>query len=73
MTVYGQAFKVQSVEKALSRSPDKTLKQIAAKLGVGYSTLHINFSWSWWGEADYLKLYSASFFLKSFENYAVWL
>ncbi len=39
MTVYGQAFKVQSVEKALSRSSDRTLKQIADNLGIGYSTL----------------------------------
>lgn len=39
MTAYSQAFKVQSVEKALSRSSDKTLKQIAENLGVGYSTL----------------------------------
>ena len=39
MTVFTQAFKVQSVEKALSKRPEQTLKEIAAMLGVGYSTL----------------------------------
>ena len=40
MAPFSQAFKVQSVEKALSRNPDHTLKDIADNLGVGYSTLH---------------------------------
>jgi transposase-like protein len=40
MAPFSQAFKVQSVEKALSRNPDHTLKEIADNLGVGYSTLH---------------------------------
>ncbi len=39
MTGYNQAFKVQSVKKALSKNSGKTLKQIADELGVGYSTL----------------------------------
>ena len=39
MAVFTQAFKVQSVEKALSKRPEKTLKEIADSLGVGYSTL----------------------------------
>ena len=34
-----QEFKVQSVEKALSRRADQTLKNIADDLGVGQSTL----------------------------------
>ena len=34
-----QEFKVQSVEKALSRRADQTLKNIADDLGVGHSTL----------------------------------
>ena len=34
-----QQFKVQSVEKALSRRADQTLKNIADDLGVGQSTL----------------------------------
>ena len=36
---FTQKFKVQSVEKALSRNPTKTLNRIADDLGVGYSTL----------------------------------
>ena len=40
MAPFSQEFKVQSVEKALSRNPDHTLKDIADNLGVGYSTLH---------------------------------
>ena len=39
MAISSQEFKVQSVEKALSRRPDQTLKTIADNLGVGYSTL----------------------------------
>ncbi len=39
MTTYNQEFKVQSVEKALSRRADQTLKDIAEDLQVGYSTL----------------------------------
>ncbi len=39
MVVYSQEFKVQSVEKAISNRPEKTLKKIAEDLGVGYSTL----------------------------------
>ncbi len=39
MSVFSQEFKVQSVEKALSRRPEQSLKQIAVTLGVGYSTL----------------------------------
>jgi putative transposase len=39
MAISSQEFKVQSVEKALSRRPDQTLKNIADNLGVGYSTL----------------------------------
>ena len=39
MAAFSQAFKVQSVEKALSRRPDQTLNNIADDLKVGYSTL----------------------------------
>jgi transposase-like protein len=39
MASYTQEFKVQSVEKALSRRPDQTLKNIADDLRIGYSTL----------------------------------
>jgi transposase-like protein len=39
MSAFSQAFKVQSVEKALSRRPDQTLNNIADDLRVGYSTL----------------------------------
>ena len=39
MAPFSQEFKVQSVEKALSRRPGQTLKSIADHLGVGYSTL----------------------------------
>jgi transposase-like protein len=34
-----QSFKIQAVEKALSRSPQTSLQEIADRLGVGYSTL----------------------------------
>ncbi len=34
MSVFSQEFKVQSVEKALSRRPEQSLKQIAVTLGV---------------------------------------
>ena len=40
MALFSQEFKVQSVEKAFTRHPDQTLKNIADNLGVGYSTLH---------------------------------
>lgn len=36
---FTQSFKIQAVEKALSRSKETKLKQIAESLGVGYSTL----------------------------------
>ena len=39
MVIFSQEFKVQSVEKALSKRSDQTLKKIADDLGVGYSTL----------------------------------
>jgi len=39
MAIYSQEFKVQSVEKALSRSEEKTLNNIADDLHIGYSTL----------------------------------
>jgi len=39
MAIYSQEFKVQSVEKALSRSEEKTLNDIADDLHIGYSTL----------------------------------
>ena len=35
-----QEFKVQSVEKALSRRADQTLKNIADDLGVGLSIIN---------------------------------
>ncbi len=34
-----QSYKLQAVEKALSRSPQTSLQEIADSLGVGYSTL----------------------------------
>ena len=39
MALFSQEFKVQSVEKALSRRADQTLKDIADNISVGYSTL----------------------------------
>ena len=39
MATFSQEFKVQSVEKALSRRADQTLKDIAGNISVGYSTL----------------------------------
>ena len=39
MATFSQEFKVQSVEKALSRRADQTLKDIADNISVGYSTL----------------------------------
>ena len=39
MAKYSQEFKVQSVKKALSRNQGQTLKELADKLGIGYSTL----------------------------------
>ena len=39
MAPYSQEFKVQSVEKALSRRTDQTLDTIADDLRIGYSTL----------------------------------
>ncbi len=39
MAKFNQAFKVQCVEKALSKHSDQTLKNITNHLGVGYSTL----------------------------------
>jgi len=36
---FNQSFKLEAVKKALSRSDDTTLKNIAERLGVGYSTL----------------------------------
>jgi len=36
---FTQSFKIQAVEKALSRSDSITLKEIAEELGVGLSTL----------------------------------
>lgn len=38
-TRFSQSFKVQAVEKALSRSVATRLDEIASSLGVGYSTL----------------------------------
>ncbi len=39
MAKFTQEFKVQSVEKALSKRTDQTLNSIAEDLGVGHSTL----------------------------------
>jgi len=39
MIKLNQEFKVNAVEKALSRSHDKTVKNIADDLGIGNSTL----------------------------------
>ena len=39
MAIYSQKFKVQSVEKALSKGDEQTLKDIADDLRIGYSTL----------------------------------
>jgi len=36
---FTQSFKVQAVEKALSRSDDTNLLEVAKMLGVGHSTL----------------------------------
>ncbi len=37
---FNQSFKIQAVEKALSRSGVTTLKEVADSLGVGHSTLN---------------------------------
>ena len=37
---FNQSFKIQAVEKALSRSDMTTLKEVADSLGVGHSTLN---------------------------------
>ena len=37
---FTQSFKIQAVEKALSRSNDTSLLEVANKLGVGHSTLN---------------------------------
>jgi len=39
MARFSQQFKVQSVDKALNRGADKTIKDVSLKLGVGFSTL----------------------------------
>ncbi len=39
MATFSQQFKVQSVDKALNRSANQTIKDISLKLGVGFSTL----------------------------------
>jgi len=39
MAKFSQEFKVQSVEKALSRDPSQTLKDLADDLSIGRSTL----------------------------------
>jgi len=39
MAKFSQEFKVQSVEKALSRDPSQTVRQLADDLSIGYSTL----------------------------------
>jgi len=39
MALYSQEFKVQSVEKTLSKHEEQTLKEIANNLHIGYSTL----------------------------------
>ena len=36
---YTQSFKIQAVEKALSRTESTNLKEKAQALGIGYSTL----------------------------------
>ena len=37
---FTQSFKIQAVEKALSRTNDTSLVEVAKKLGVGHSTLN---------------------------------
>jgi len=39
MAIYSQEFKIQSVEKALSKRDEQTLNDIADDLHIGYSTL----------------------------------
>ncbi|VAW36923.1 hypothetical protein MNBD_GAMMA01-2164 [hydrothermal vent metagenome] len=39
MATYSQKFKVQSVNKALNRGANQTIKDVSLKLGVGFSTL----------------------------------
>ena len=38
-TRFTQSFKIQAVEKALKRTEETNLSEIAETLGVGYSTL----------------------------------
>ena len=39
MVKYSQEFKLQSVEKVLTRRPSKTIQEVANELGIGRSTL----------------------------------
>ncbi|SMN02003.1 Mobile element protein [uncultured Candidatus Thioglobus sp.] len=48
---FTQSFKIQAVEKALSRTNDKSLKEVADDLGIGQSTLG-----KWIGLAQKQKL-----------------
>lgn len=36
---FNHTFKIQAVEKALNRSADDRLEDVAGELGVGFSTL----------------------------------
>ena len=36
---FSQSFKLQAVEKALKKAPETNMQEMAASLGVGYSTL----------------------------------
>ncbi len=38
--IFTQSFRMQAVEKALSRSPETSLREVAGGLGVGKSTLN---------------------------------
>ena len=55
MAKFSQAFKVQSVEKALSRDPSQALKHLADDLSIGYSTLQ-----KWISLAKKIRLYVIS-------------
>tara|TARA_R110001592_G_scaffold310495_1_gene585097 strand:- start:13663 stop:13908 length:246 start_codon:yes stop_codon:yes gene_type:complete len=37
---FTQSFKIQAVEKALNRDSNTSLKEVAASLGIGFSTLN---------------------------------
>lgn len=57
MPRYNPQFKQQAVEKALSRSAEKTLQEVATELSIGYSTLQ---KWMRQSKQGQLEIVTAS-------------